>query len=91
MIGFILDYWPVILWVAAVAAAYIYGGWKIAAVVATLGLAGIAYRKGRRDATQRHRQVADELDKRRREEYDKIDQRGTTGSDAADRLRKGDY
>ena len=40
------DNWLLIPWGASVVTAYVYGGRRLALIVATLGLGAFAYRKG---------------------------------------------
>lgn len=49
IIGLALQYWWVAVWAAAIIAAYIWGGWRVALGVATLGAATAIYSKGRKD------------------------------------------
>lgn len=91
MLRLIVEYWVLIVWVAAVLAARVYGGWRLAFVVASLGASLIAYRKGSKDERESHERAANEIEEKRRAAYDRIDRRGTTGRDVVERLRKGDY
>jgi glycosidase len=95
MIWFILEHWFTFgiagAYIAAVGFAYIRFGREVAIAVALLGAGAFLYRKGRSDATQAHDQRADDIEQRRRDAYDEIDNRGTTGADVRDRLRSGDY
>lgn len=91
MIGFLLDYWAVVLWVAAIVAAYSIGGKRLALAVGSFGAAALVYRKGVDDANQSQRKKAEDIDRRRKSAYDEIDRRGASVDDVRDKLRKGDY
>ena len=85
------DNWLLIPWGASVIAAYIYGGKRLALIVATLGLGAFAYRKG----IQHEREYRDErtakVEKRRENAFEEIDNRGTNRDDVLERLRRNDY
>ena len=85
------DNWLLIPWGASVIAAYIYGGKRLALIVATLGLGAFAYRKG----IQHEREYRDEstakVEKRREDAFKEIDNRGTNRDDVLERLRRNDY
>ena len=85
------DNWLLIPWGASVIAAYIYGGKRLALIVATLGLGAFAYRKG----IQHEREYRDEstakVEKRRQNAFEEIDNRGTNRDDVLERLRQNDY
>ena len=85
------DNWLLIPWGASVIAAYIYGGKRLALIVATLGLGAFAYRKG----IQHEREYRDErtakVEKRRENAFEEIDNRGTNRDDVLERLRQNDY
>ena len=50
ILHFLLEYWWAFLWALAVVAAYVWGGWRVALVIATLGGATVIYNLGRKDA-----------------------------------------
>lgn len=86
VIWWLLEHWWLVAWVAAVAVAYVIGGWRLALAVATLGAAARVYTKGRRDGAaeierrdQRHREHL-------QEQYDEIDNRPRDPDDAYRRL-----
>ena len=85
------DNWLLIPWGASVIAAYIYGGKRLALIVATLSLGAFAYRKG----IQHEREYRDEstakVEKRREDAFKEIDNRGTNRDDVLERLRRNDY
>ena len=85
------DNWLLIPWGASVIAAYIYGGKRLALIVATLGLGAFAYRKG----IQHEREYRDErtakVEKRRKNAFEEINNRGTNRDDVLERLRRNDY
>ena len=85
------DNWLLIPWGASVVAAYVYGGKRLALIVATLGLGAFAYRKG----IQHEREYRDErtakVVKRRENAFKEIDNRGTNRDDVVERLRRNDY
>ena len=85
------DNWLPILWGASVVIAYVYGGRRLALIVATLGLGAFAYRKG----IQHEREYRDEstakVEKKRENAYDEIENRGTNRDDVLERLRRNDY
>ena len=85
------DNWLLIPWGASVIAAYVYGGRRLALIVATLGFGAFAYRKG----IQHEREYRDEgtarVEKRREDAFKEIDNRGTNRDDVLERLRRNDY
>ena len=85
------DNWLLIPWGASVIAAYVYGGRRLALIVATLGLGAFAYHKG----IQHEREYRDEstakVEKRREDAFKEIDNRGTNRDDVLERLRRNDY
>ena len=85
------DNWLLIPWGVSVVIAYVYGGRRLALIVATLGLGAFAYRKG----IQHEREYRDEntakVEKRRENAFEEIDNRGTNRDDVLERLRRNDY
>ena len=59
------DNWLLIPWGASVIAAYIYGGKRLALIVATLGLGAFAYRKGIQHEREYRDERTAEVEKRR--------------------------
>lgn len=89
MIGalwWVIEHWWLVVWIAALVAAWRFGGWRLAAAVATLGLAWRLYatgrEHGRREIERRERKRRQELEER----YDEIDGRPRDPDDAYDRL-----
>lgn len=91
MIGWLFENWWLILVVATLALAYAVGGWRLTLGVATLGAGVLLYRQGHKDAERTHEERADRIEQEREDAYRRIDERGTTGSDVRERLRKHDY
>ena len=67
--------------------AYIYGGRYAALVVATLGFGSFMYNRGKSDVNKR----AKEVEQKRENAYDQIDNRGTDRDDVVERLRNRNY
>lgn len=86
-----LEHWYVVLWVAGIVVAYIYGGRNLALIVGTLGLGAVAYKYGQKSERENYNKHADKIEEERQSEYDKIDQRDTDRDDVTERLRKGNY
>ena len=86
-----LDYWLLLVWGAGVVVAYIYGGRNLALVVLTLGVGSFAYTQGRKSAREEHDKRAANIERKRENAYDEIDNRDTNRDDVIDRLRKHDY
>lgn len=80
-----------IIYIVAVGAAKVYGGNRLAVAIATVGIGHMLYRTGRKQERDAQDQRADNIERKRKDAYAEIDQRGTTKSDAAERLRKGNY
>lgn len=95
MIWWLLDNWKLVLgalaWGAGIVVAWRFGGWRLVAVVATLGLASVAYSRGRKDERDHYEEHIREISEERQEAYDEIDRRGTDRNDAAGRLRDSSY
>lgn len=85
------EFWPWAALIAAVIAAYIYGGPKLAGIVATLGMAAGLYLKGRRDEGARAREANRRVKEKREKAYDQIDARNSTAGDVAERLRNRSF
>lgn len=85
------DNWLLIPWVASVVAAYVYGGRRLALIVATLGLGAFAYRKGIQHEREYRAERTAEVEKRRENAFEEIDNRGTNRDDVIERLRRNDY
>ena len=93
--------WPFLLWFgdnwllipcgASVIAAYIYGGKRLALIVATLGLGAFAYRKGIQHECENRDESTAKVEKRREDAFEEIDNRGTNRDDVLERLRRNDY
>lgn len=91
MIGWLLENWLIILAVLAVVVAYVIGGWRLALGVATFGAGVLLYRQGHKDAERAHEERAERIEQEREDAYRRIDERGTSGDDVVDRLRKNNY
>lgn len=85
------DNWLPIPWGASVIVAYIYGGKRLALIVATLGLGAFAYRKGIQHEREYRDERTAEVEKRRKNAFEEIDNRGTNRDDVLERLRRNDY
>ena len=85
------DNWFLILWGASVVTAYVYGGKRLALIVATLGLGAFAYRKGIQHEREYRDERTAEVEKRRENAFKEIDNRGTSRDDVLERLRRNDY
>lgn len=83
-LSWFIDNWLLIVWGAAVVVAYVYGGKYLAFAVLTLGVASVAYNRGKSDVNKH----AKEVEKERENAYTKIENRGTDRNDVVDRLRK---
>lgn len=86
-LSWFLEYWLLIIWGAGIVVAYIYGGRYAALVVATLGFGSFMYNRGKSDVNKR----AKEVEQKRENAYDQIDNRGTDRDDVVERLRKRNY
>lgn len=62
-----VQHWYLALFGAAIVAAYIIGGWRLALAVATLGAGAFIYRKGQESERARQRQQAEQAQKHRQE------------------------
>lgn len=82
-LSWLLEYWLLIVWGAGIVVAYIYGGRYAALVVATLGFGSFMYNRGKSDVNKR----AKEVEQKRENAYDQIDNRGTDRDDVVERLR----
>lgn len=82
----LVEHWWLVVWGGAVAAAYIFGGWRLALAVASFGAAWRVYERGRADG----RAEIERRDQARRdylqEHYDEIDSRPRDPDDAFRRL-----
>lgn len=86
-----LDNWFLIPWGIGVIVAYVYGGRRLALIVLTLGLGVFAYNKGGKDARKHNNIRNAEIEKKRENAYDSIENRGTNRDDVLERLRNNDY
>lgn len=78
----LLEHWLLVVWAAGVVVAYVYGGRYAALVVATLGFGSFMYNRGKSDVNKR----AKEVEQKRENTYDQIDNRGTDRDDVVGRL-----
>ena len=83
----LLEHWLLVVWAAGVVVAYVYGGRYAALVVATLGFGSFMYNRGKSDVNKR----AKEVEQKRENAYDQIDNRGTDRDDVVERLRNRTY
>lgn len=83
----LLEHWLLVVWAVGVVVAYIYGGRYAALVVATLGFGSFMYNRGKSDVNKR----AKEVEQKRENAYEQIDNRGTDRDDVVERLRKHDF
>ena len=79
----LLEHWLLVVWAVGVVVAYVYGGRYAALVVATLGFGSFMYNRGKSDVNKR----AKEVEQKRENTYDQIDNRGTDRDDVVERLR----
>ena len=86
-VTWLLEHWLLVVWAVGVVVAYIYGGRYAALVVATLGFGSFMYNRGKSDVNKR----AKEVEEKRENAYDQIDNRGTDRDDVVERLRKRNY
>ena len=83
----LLEHWLLVVWAVGVVVAYIYGGKYAALVVATLGFGSFMYNRGKSDVNKR----AKEVEQKRENAYEEIDNRGTDRDDVVERLRNRNY
>lgn len=86
-----LENWLLIYWLIGTIAAYIYGGRNLALIVLTLGLAAFMYNKGGKDERNLNNEKVAKVEKKRKNAYNKIENRGTSRNDIVDRLRNNGY
>ncbi len=86
-VTWLLEHWLLVVWAVGVVVAYVYGGRYAALVVATLGFGSFMYNRGKSDVNKR----AKEVEQKRENAYDQIDNRGTDRDDVVERLRKRNY
>ena len=82
-VTWLLEHWLLVVWAVGVVVAYIYGGRYAALVVATLGSGSFMYNRGKSDVNKR----AKEVEQKRENAYEEIDNRGTDRNDVVERLR----
>lgn len=87
----LLENWLLVLYALAVLGGYVVGGWRLALGVATFGGGVLLYRQGHKDAERTHEERADRIEQERQNAYREIDNRGTTGRDAIERLQSNNY
>lgn len=87
----LLENWLVVVYLAAIGGGYAIGGWRLALGVATFGAGVLLYRQGYKDNERAHEERAERIEQEREDAYRKIDERGTSGDDVVDRLRKNNY
>jgi len=81
------EFWPWAALIAAVVGAYVYGGQRLAILVAALGTVAGTYLKGRRDESAKAAEAARKIREKREKAYAEIDARRSTADDVAERLR----
>ena len=86
-LSWFLDNWLFVLWGASILVAYVYGGKTLAFAVFTLGVASIAYNRGK-SSVNKH---AEKVERERENAYKEIDNRDTNRYDVIERLRKRSY
>ena len=86
-VTWLLEHWLLVVWAVGVVVAFIYGGRYAALVVATLGFGSFMYNRGKSDVNKR----AKEVEQKRENAYEEIDNRGTGRDDVVERLRKHDF
>lgn len=86
-VTWLLEHWLLVVWAVGVVVAYVYGGRYAALIVATLGFGSFMYNRGKSDVNKR----AKEVEEKRENAYDQIDNRGTDRDDVIERLRKRNY
>ena len=86
-VTWLLEHWLLVVWAVGVVVAYVYGGRYAALVVATLGFGSFMYNRGKSDVNKR----AKEVEQKRENAYDQIDNRGTDRDDVVERLRNRNY
>lgn len=89
--GLIIFLLMVAAYLVAIVIAYLYGGWKLALAVATIGVAYLAYKFGQKDKTDYYTKETKIIEKKRQDAYDEIDNRGTDRDDVLKRLRDNSY
>ena len=86
MVAFLLwliDHWLLMVWGAGIVLAYVYGGRYAALLVATLGFGAFMYNRGKSEVNKKGK----EIEEKRENAYDEIDNRGTDRDDVVERLR----
>lgn len=82
-VTWLLEHWLLVVWAAGVVVAYVYGGRYAALVVATLGFGSFMYNRGKSEVNKKGK----EIEEKRENAYDEIDNRGTDRDDVVERLR----
>lgn len=95
MINWIINYWGLVFW-AVVLLALVLGiyrtfGARAAAPFAAVGALLFSFFSGKKMQRDESRKQVQDIEEKREKEYEKIDRRNTSPSDAADRLRDGRY
>ena len=91
ILGTFGEFWPWVLVLVAVLAAYIYGGERLAILVGVIGFAVGFYLKGRKDQAAKAKREAQEIREKREKAYEQIDARGTSAAYVSERLRKRSF
>lgn len=87
LLGLLREYWDVALGVLLIVVVLLALGWRAALAAGIAVLSAVSYRQGRRAVTERDAEIR----RKQVEDYRQIDSRPRSGSDAADRLRDGEF
>jgi hypothetical protein len=91
LLSWLMEYWLLVVWGIGVIVAFFVGGWRLALVVATLGVGSVAYNAGRKTERDNAQRRVEKITKERENAYTEIDARDTNRDDVARRLRDGSY
>lgn len=91
LLSWFMEYWLLVVWGVGVIVAFFVGGWRLALVVATLGVGSVAYNAGRKTERDNAQKRVEKITKERENAYDQIDARGTDRNDVIERLRGNDF
>lgn len=89
--SFLIEYWWVALWIGGAILAYVFGGWRLALLVATLGASRLIFHEGGKHAEADRRKRDQEMKRRLEDGYNEIDKRGVSRDDVSKRLRDGKF
>jgi len=91
LVNTIYEYWFLVLWLALVILAYVYGGRRAALLVLSLGGGAAAYYLGKKTVRDDNKKAVQHIQEKREKAYDKITSRNTGKRDVIDRMRNGSY